>query len=94
MTKACKLDLNDVVARASMSPEEFCGLMDELNASLDTMAALLGIARRNVAGYRKDKPIPRSVALATLQLKSMLDSRNPVSENYQRAWTTQGKDEC
>jgi hypothetical protein len=42
--------------------------MDELTLSLDGMAAQLGIARRLVADYRKDKPIPKSIALAVRYL--------------------------
>jgi len=42
--------------------------MDALQMSLDGMAARLGIARRLVADYRKDKPIPKTVALATRYL--------------------------
>jgi len=37
---------------------------------LDGMAARLGVARRLIADYRKDKPIPKVVALATRQLLS------------------------
>ena len=42
--------------------------MDELDMSLDGMAAQLEISRRLVADYRKDKPIPRHIALATRYL--------------------------
>lgn len=47
---------------------EFREAMDKLNMSLDGMAARLGIARRLVADYRRDKPIPKAVALATRYL--------------------------
>lgn len=46
----------------------FRDAMAELRLSLDGMAARLGIARRLVADYRKDRPIPRTVALATRYL--------------------------
>ncbi|MFB9952628.1 hypothetical protein ACFFP0_27600 [Rhizobium puerariae] len=36
--------------------------------SLEGMASALEISRRLVADYRKDKPIPRHVALATRYL--------------------------
>lgn len=42
--------------------------MDDLKLSLDGMAAQLEISRRLVASYRKDKPIPRHIALATRYL--------------------------
>lgn len=42
--------------------------MDDLDMSLDGMAAQLGISRRLVADYRRDKPIPRHIALATRYL--------------------------
>lgn len=47
---------------------EFRDAMSQLRLSLDGMAARLGIARRLVADYRKDRPIPKTVALATLYL--------------------------
>lgn len=39
-----------------------------LDASLDEMAQRLNIARRLVAGYRKNREIPASVALAVRYL--------------------------
>jgi hypothetical protein len=42
--------------------------MDQLHMSLDGMAARLGVARRLIADYRKDKPIPKHIALATRYL--------------------------
>ena len=42
--------------------------MDRLHLTLDGMAARLGVARRLVADYRKDKPIPKHIALATRYL--------------------------
>jgi hypothetical protein len=56
------------LAPSSLDNEEFRGAMDELQFSLDGMAARLGIARRLVADYRKDKPIPPAIALATRYL--------------------------
>jgi hypothetical protein len=57
---------------ATLNNEEFRAAMDRLNFSLDGMAASLGIARRLVADYRKNKPIPRHIALAT---RFLLDQR-------------------
>jgi hypothetical protein len=53
---------------ASLNNEEFREAMDRLQMSLDGMASRLGIARRLIADYRKDKPIPKTVALATRYL--------------------------
>lgn len=46
----------------------FRNAMYRLGLSLDGMAAQLEISRRLVADYRKDKPIPRHIALATRYL--------------------------
>lgn len=56
------------LAPASLDNTEFRQAMDELRFSLDGMAARLGIARRLVAEYRKDKPIPPAIAMATRYL--------------------------
>ena len=53
------------LAPASLDNEEFREAMTELGFSLDGMAARLGIARRLVADYRRDKPIPPAIAMAT-----------------------------
>lgn len=58
------------LAAASMDNVEFREAMDHLHFTLDGMAARLGIARRLIADYRKDKAIPKVVALATRQLLS------------------------
>lgn len=58
----------DLAEPASLSNEEFRSAMDDLHMSLDGMAVRLGVARRLIAEYRKDKPIPRTVALATRHL--------------------------
>ena len=56
------------LADTEVSNAEFRRAMDDLGVSLDGMAAELGIARRLVADYRKDKPIPKTVALAVRYL--------------------------
>lgn len=48
--------------------EDFRHAMDTINLSLDGMAAELGLSRSQIAEYRKNKPIPRHVALATRYL--------------------------
>jgi hypothetical protein len=42
--------------------------MDVLNLSNEGMAADLEISQSQVAEYKKDKPIPRHIALATRYL--------------------------
>jgi hypothetical protein len=56
------------LATQTLSNLEFRDAMSELQLSLDGMAARLGIARRLVADYRKDKIIPQVVVLATRYL--------------------------
>jgi hypothetical protein len=56
------------LAPKELGNDEFRQAMTSLKLSLDGMAARLGIARRLVADYRKDRPIPKSVALATRYL--------------------------
>lgn len=56
----------------------FRDAMARLNMSLDGMAAHLGIARRLVADYRKDKPVPRHVALATRHLLALRGADHEV----------------
>lgn len=59
------------LAAASLSNAEFRDAMDSLQMTLDGMAARLGVARRLIADYRKDKAIPKSVALATRYLLTL-----------------------
>lgn len=56
------------LAEEALDNRDFRLAMDKLDMSLDGMAARLGVARRLIAGYRKDKPIPRHIALATRYL--------------------------
>ena len=64
------------LAEASLDNGEFRDAMDEMKMSLDGMAAYLGLSRRLIASYRKDKPIPKTVALAT---RHLLDQRRAYS---------------
>lgn len=64
------------LAPRALNNEEFRDAMKQLRLSLDGMAARLGIARRLVADYRKDRPIPTTVALAT---RYLLEHQNRVS---------------
>lgn len=56
------------LADASLDNDEFRDAMEKMHLTLDGMALHLGVARRLIADYRKDKPIPKSVALATRYL--------------------------
>jgi hypothetical protein len=58
----------DRLPDADFTNEDFRRAMDSLHLSLDGMAAGLGLSRSLIAEYRKDKPIPRHVALATRYL--------------------------
>ena len=58
-----------------MDAVEFRIIMRDLSATLDTMAEVLGVARRLIAGYRKDKPIPRHIALAARMLRATAQQR-------------------
>ena len=59
----------DRLPRTAMSNDDFRQAMDTMRMTLDGMAVTLGIARRSIAEYRKDKPIPRYLALAVRQLQ-------------------------
>jgi hypothetical protein len=56
--------------------EDFRNAMDELRLTLDGMAAALGVSRRLIADYRKDKPIPRHIGFATRYLVDRRTRRN------------------
>lgn len=56
------------LAPTTLDNAEFRQAMADLRLSLDGMAARLGIARRLIADYRRDKPIPQAIALATKYL--------------------------
>lgn len=69
-------DWIEELAPKELGNDEFREAMSELRLSLDGMAARLGIARRLVADYRKDRPIPKTVALAT---RYLLEHRQKAS---------------
>ncbi|HEY8577115.1 MAG TPA: hypothetical protein VIL88_12325 [Devosia sp.] len=60
--------IHELSVPSDLTNDEFRSAMDSLQMSLDGMATRLGIARRLIAEYRKDRPIPRTVALATRHL--------------------------
>jgi hypothetical protein len=47
-----------------MDNREFCNIMSDLNLSVEGLSALLGLSRRVIADYRRDKSIPKHVALS------------------------------
>jgi hypothetical protein len=59
------------LAPTSLENADFRSAMEELGYSLDGMAARLGLSRRLIADYRKDKPIPETVGLAVRYLVDM-----------------------
>lgn len=48
----------------TMTTEEFCAAMTDLNLTSDALASMLGLSRRVITNYRTGFPIPKSVALA------------------------------
>jgi hypothetical protein len=64
------------LAAATLDNAQFREAMDEMKMSLEGMAAHLGVSRRLIADYRKDKPIPKAVALAT---RYLLERRRAAS---------------
>ena len=64
------------LAPTSLQNEEFRAAMDQLGYSLDGMASRLGLSRRLIASYRKDKPIPDTVGLA---IRYLIDKERRAS---------------
>ena len=58
----------DELSLPSLSNADFRNAMDILQMSLEGMAARLGISRTLIAEYRKNRPLPPYVALATSYL--------------------------
>lgn len=58
----------DELVTETLDNAQFRQAMVDLRLSLDGMAARLGVARRLIADYRKDKPIPQVISLATRYL--------------------------
>ena len=56
------------LAAAAMTNAEFSDFLRRNGLTLDAAAAQLGIARRRVAYFAKDRDIPRYIALACRQL--------------------------
>jgi hypothetical protein len=64
------------LAPSSLKNDEFREAMDRLGFSLDGMASRLGLSRRLIASYRKDKPIPETVGLA---VRYLIDKQRKAS---------------
>ena len=64
------------LAPTSLKNDEFREAMDRLGFSLDGMASRLGLSRRLIASYRKDKPIPETVGLA---VRYLIDKQRKAS---------------
>jgi len=47
-----------------MDNREFRNLMDDLHLSVEALSVTLGLSRRLIADYRRDKSIPKHIALA------------------------------
>lgn len=60
------------LAAATMTNAEFSDFLRRNRLTLDAAAAQLGIARRRVAYFAKDREIPRYIALACRQLDQNL----------------------
>ena len=58
----------ETLPSAEFSNADFRAAMDDLGMTLDGMAAALEVSRRLIADYRKDKPIPQHISLATRYL--------------------------
>lgn len=66
------------LAEEAMTPLDFAGFLDEAGLTYDAAAAQLGISRRLVAYYAKDRKVPRHIALACAHLLERLRKRAPV----------------
>jgi hypothetical protein len=67
------------LADESMTPADFSAFLQRHSLSLDAAAAQLGISRRLVAYYAKEREIPRYIALACAYLDEALSSAPTVS---------------
>ena len=56
------------LALARMSSHEFRGALDGLGMTIEEAARHLGVSTRSIAGYRRDRPVPRAIALAVRYL--------------------------
>jgi hypothetical protein len=52
------------LALARMTAAEFREGLDKLDLTIEAAAAHLGVSKRSIAGYRRDREVPRAIALA------------------------------
>jgi len=52
------------LALARMTSEEFREALGKLSLTVEEAAAHLGVSKRSIAGYRRDREIPRAIVLA------------------------------
>ncbi|WP_264051685.1 DUF2442 domain-containing protein [Methylobacterium flocculans] len=69
------------MAEEVMTNSEFAAFLKRTGFTLDAAAAQLGIARRLVAYYAKDREIPRYIALACRQLEAERGVSEPSADN-------------
>jgi hypothetical protein len=65
------------LAEEAMTPLDFAGFLKETGLTYDAAAAQLGVSRRLVAYYAKDREVPRHIALACAHLLERL--RKPAA---------------
>lgn len=52
------------LALGNMSNSEFRLACETLGLMIEEVAGRLGVSNRSIAGYRRDRPVPRAIALA------------------------------
>ena len=70
------------LAEEVMSNDDFAAFLTRNNLSLDAAAGQLGISRRLVAYYAKNRPVPRYIALACKYLESLKTGHRVGSDEH------------
>ncbi len=70
------------MAEEAMTNSDFAEFLKRTGFTLDAAAAQLGIARRLVAYYAKDRQIPRYIALACRQLETERSVSEPRGDAF------------
>ena len=70
------------LAAEAMSNEDFKRFIRRHHFTLDGASGALGISRRQIAYYLKDKPIPRYVALACLGYDTTVTWQHAVNDEF------------
>ncbi len=79
------------LADESMTPADFSAFLQRHSLSFDAAAAQLGISRRLVAYYVKEREIPRYIALACAYLDTALPSAAESVSAHHSNWPTSEK---